>query len=74
MKCKVCHKHFKQARDLDHDETTCPDCSQIYETTVQLRKLFEEIIVHHVVLSELRNVYRRHWDDIVAKNAQKQPI
>lgn len=70
MKCHKCHKHFKPERNLD-TASTCPDCSQVYDNTVQLQQLFEEILKRHVVLIELREIYR-HKLDTILKNAQKQ--
>lgn len=71
MKCTACHKHFKPERNLD-TLSTCPDCSQVYDNTVQLKQLFEEIIVRHVVLAELRDIYRHKLK--VLLNAQNKPI
>lgn len=68
MKCKACHKHFKPERTIEQD-SVCPDCQPAGNT--QLNALFEEILKRHVVLTELREIYR-HKLDTILKNAQKQ--
>ena len=67
MKCTACHKHFKIVRTLD-DTSTCPDCQPV-GNTVRLEQLFEEILKRHVVLVELRDIYRCKLNKLL--NVQK---
>lgn len=71
MKCPVCHKHWKHVGNLDHVDSVCPDCFVEPAGNTELKKLFEEILVRHVALTELREIYR-HKLDTILKNAQKQ--
>lgn len=73
MKCTVCHRHWKHVRNLDHIDSICPDCFvEPADNTVRLEQLFEEILIRHVALTELRDIYRHKLDTILQdKNLDK---
>ena len=68
MKCTKCYKHYKAIRNLEDTTATCPDCQPV-GNTVRLEQLFEEILKRHVVLVELRDIYRHKLNKLL--NVQK---